>query len=94
MKLTFTQHAPFLTAPWNRPSLAVRLYFCNVVMRNFKYPKRNNGPGAFPRPLPVICWDWTKAIAPEAIARARRLILPLGLTWGLGRDALGLSHLT
>ena len=25
--------------------------------------KRNNGLGGVPRPLPVICWDWTKAIA-------------------------------
>jgi len=56
--------------------------------------KSNSGLGEFPRPLPVICWDWTKAIALKAIARARRLNLPLGLTWGLGRDALGLSHLT
>jgi hypothetical protein len=43
----------------------------------------------------VNCWDWTKAIALPRVPLARRLILfPLGLTRGLGRDALGLSHLT
>jgi len=26
-------------------------------------PKRNGGLGALPRPSPVICWYWTKAIA-------------------------------
>jgi hypothetical protein len=28
-----------------------------------KQRKRNNGPGEFPEPSPVSCWDWTKAIA-------------------------------
>jgi hypothetical protein len=47
-----------------------------------------------PEPLPVICWDWTKAIAlcdwPNGPAVDRRW----GLYLGPGRDALGLSHLT
>jgi hypothetical protein len=61
-------------------------------------PKRNNGPGTCPEPLPVNCWDWTKAIAlprvPDALQMTLRLIQPLGTFGGLGRDALGLSHLT
>jgi len=47
----------------------------------------------FPEPLPVICWDWTKAIALQRVRLARR-VEPLGTYIGLGRDALGLSHLT
>jgi len=52
-----------------------------------------------PRPLPVICWDWTKAIALPRVPLARRLILFRGGLHGVdklsgGRDALGLSHLT
>ena len=43
--------------------------------------QRNNGPGTLvPRPLPVICWDWTKAIAlprvPEPRRRTLRQVLP------------------
>jgi hypothetical protein len=45
-------------------------------------------------PLPVDCWDWTKAIALPRVPLARAVDLRRGLTWGLGRDALGLSHLT
>jgi hypothetical protein len=42
----------------------------------------------------VDCWDWTKAIALPRVPLARAVDLRKGLTWGLGRDALGLSHLT
>ena len=45
------------------------------------------------RPLPVNCWDWTKAIALPRVPMARRNAAA-GAYWGLGRDALGLSHLT
>jgi hypothetical protein len=45
-------------------------------------------------PLPVDCWDWTKAIALPRVPLARAVDLRPGQPWGLGRDALGLSHLT
>jgi len=106
-------------------------------------PKNNNGLGAMPRPLRVICGYWTKAIALPRVpgiftsfkfraafalwryplSRAsgdglRRMCGKIAVllnasgtacevkvprspahasapeTWGLGRDALGLSHLT
>jgi hypothetical protein len=46
-----------------------------------------------PRPSPVICWDWTKAIALPRSPGPCDYSSP-GLTGCLGRDALGLSHLT
>ena len=42
----------------------------------------------------VNCWDWTKAIALPRVPFARAVDLRPGQPWGLGRDALGLSHLT
>jgi hypothetical protein len=65
-----------------------------VEARGEPAAKSNSGLSVVPRPLPVDCWDWTKAIALPRVPVARRLMLPRGLTWGLGRDALGLSHLT
>jgi len=62
--------------------------------RSFAAPEKTNGLSTMLRPLPVNCWDWTKAIALPRVPIARRLMPPRGQTWGLGRDALGLSHLT
>jgi hypothetical protein len=31
-------------------------------------PRNSNGLGALPRPLRVICWYWTKAIALPRVA--------------------------
>src|SRR5580692_13029576 len=46
------------------------------------------------RPLPVDCWDWTRGHRASASAlRSQRDTVPPGQN-GLGRDALGLSHLT
>jgi hypothetical protein len=53
----------------------------------------NNGLSTTLRPLPVICWDWTKAIALPRSPGPCDCSSP-GLTGCLGRDALGLSHLT
>ena len=36
----------------------------------------------------------TKALALKRLPVARRLVLDRDFYWGLGRDALGLSHLT
>jgi hypothetical protein len=47
-----------------------------------------------PRPLPVICWDWTEAFALEANARAMAENPPPGLICSQRRKASGLSHLT
>ena len=39
------------------------------------YPQNDNsGLSNSPRPLPVICWDWTKAIALPRVPLAQRLI--------------------
>jgi len=56
-------------------------------------PKNNNGPSTTLRPLPVNCWDWTKATALPRSPGPCEFSSP-GLTGCLGRDALGLSHLT
>jgi hypothetical protein len=58
-------------------------------------PQTQQRPGITPEPLPVICWDWTKAIALPRVPVTRPVeSFPPGQIWGLGRDALGLSHLT
>jgi hypothetical protein len=44
--------------------------------------------------LSVNCWDWTKAIALPRVPRVPAVDFTAGQPWGLGRDALGLSHLT
>ncbi len=46
-------------------------------------PKRNNGLRSLLRPLPVICWDWTKAIA-TAIARGPAVEFRRDLLLGRG----------
>ena len=46
------------------------------------------------RPLAVNCWDWTKAIALPRVPWNPAVDLVRRGLWGLGRDALGLSHLT
>lgn len=61
--------------------------------------QKQQRPGNPPEPLPVICWDWTKAIALcEGPTCARCAVWPGGQSardnQGPGRDALGLSHLT
>jgi len=57
--------------------------------------KHNNGLRTkILRPLPVNCWDWTGGLRAFASARAMVENPPPGLTWGLGRKASGLSHLT
>ncbi len=63
---------------------------------HFRTRKKQQRPGKhLPEPLPVICWDWTKAIALPRVPVTRPVVSrPPGQIWGLGRDALGLSHLT
>ena len=53
-------------------------------------------PGNRPEPLPVNCWDWTKAIALPRVPSVSdpAVECTAGDFRGLGRDALGLSHLT
>jgi hypothetical protein len=41
----------------------MRLQSAQHIKAANQAPKRNNGLGALPRPLPVICGYWTKAIA-------------------------------
>jgi hypothetical protein len=123
----------------------MQFHGCSLVVATRISPQRNGGLGALPRPSPVICGYWTKAIAlprvpwhlpfrfvpchnrshaipakagspatnlvarygkspsraswPEVLPKqschgAHAKASSPGQPWGLGRDALGLSHLT